>query len=119
MPLSICSRLGTEKFMAAYYVVNHLSLAAFFAGIIPHGIFEIPALIISFALGIYLCEEVTEAVRRKSGENVRPIGAVFGDLARTYLFFVAPLLVISALVEAYITPLAINMFMTSIVVPSI
>ncbi|MEA4813610.1 MAG: stage II sporulation protein M [Oscillospiraceae bacterium] len=97
--------------MAAYYVVNRLSLAAFFAGIIPHGIFEIPALIVSFALGIYLCSEVSSAVREKNRENVKPIGPIFANLARTYVFFVAPLLLVAAIVEAYVTPLVISLFM--------
>ena len=35
--------------MAAYYSNEGISLLAFFAGILPHGVFELPALILSLA----------------------------------------------------------------------
>jgi stage II sporulation protein M len=96
--------------MGAYYVVNRLSIAAFFAGMLPHGIFEIPALVISFSLGIYLCREITASVRAKDKESMKPLKAIFINLARTYVMLVAPLLIIAAVVEGFVTPAVMHMF---------
>lgn len=48
---------------AGVYVNNGISLLAYFAGIVPHGIFELPALILALSSGIYLCRKVTDYVR--------------------------------------------------------
>ena len=45
---------------AGVYVNNGISLLAYFAGIVPHGVFELPALILALSSGIYLCRKVTE-----------------------------------------------------------
>lgn len=93
--------------MAAYYQVNGQSLLLLAVGIVPHGIFEIPALLIAFACGLYLCRELTRRILGRQ-EAFPPLSNVFLSIVRVYLTLVIPLLIIAALVEAYITPLCIN-----------
>ena len=45
--------------MGAYYVNNGISLLVYLAGILPHGIFEIPAIVLALACGLYLCSYLT------------------------------------------------------------
>ena len=103
--------LGTNAIMlgafAAYYLHNGISLVLYLASLIPHGIFEIPAIIYAIALGIYLCEQVNTRLRTKKKGLVR--NAWF-DISRVLVFRVIPLLLIASLVEAYITPVIAGLF---------
>ena len=72
----------------------------------PHGIFEIPALIISLACGFLLCKELTPKCLHR---NRRAIIPLIGELARGLGLIVVPLLAIAAVIETYITPLFITL----------
>lgn len=56
--------LGTNALIlgvfAAYYVNNGVSLLVYLAGILPHGIFELTALMLAFAGGFLLCRQITQ-----------------------------------------------------------
>ena len=74
-------------------------------GILPHGIFEITALVVAIALGITLCMNVTKALLRKPHEQ---IAEVLDETARCYVLLVLPLILIAAVVETYITPMLLG-----------
>jgi stage II sporulation protein M len=74
------------------------------AAILPHGIFEIPAFIISGALGILLAQSLI-AEWYGSGDTAEAAQAY----ARMFLFFVLPLVLTAAAVEAFITPVVIHL----------
>lgn len=93
--------------MAAFYVHQGLSLPYFLVGILPHGIFELPALVVSIALGLYLCGKITQRLRQKVKGIVFP---AINNAMRMMLFVCLPLLLIASVVEAYITPLLLKLF---------
>jgi uncharacterized membrane protein SpoIIM required for sporulation len=72
-------------------------------GLLPHGIFEVPALILASAamlrIGVVL---VTPQVGRSMGEVVLELLA---DWAKIVIGLVLPMLLVAALVETYVTPL--------------
>ncbi len=72
------------------------------AGVLPHGIFEIPALIISCAavlqIGLTL---VTPQTNRTLGEVLLE---GIADWIKVFFAVVAPLLAIAAIIETYVTP---------------
>lgn len=70
-----------------------------FAALIPHGIFEIAAFIISGSLGFLLARELW---REWNGRG-DAAGAALG-MAKTFLLVVMPLVAIAAFTEAFITP---------------
>ncbi len=77
-------------------------LPIFLAGILPHGIFELPALMIGSAVVLYIgAVFVTPQTGKSMGEVVVEMLA---DWAKIFLGVVAPLLALAALIEAYITP---------------
>jgi stage II sporulation protein M len=80
------------------------SFAFVAAAILPHGIFEIPAFIISGALGILLAQSLINEWYDGSdtGEDAK-------KFARTFLLYVLPLVAIAAFVEAFITPIVIQL----------
>ena len=69
------------------------------AGLVPHGIFEVPALLLSLAAGLCLCNEKG---------MMKPL---LLDLLRVVGLLVVPLLTLAAVMEAYVTPLAMQLFM--------
>jgi len=91
--------------LMSYFIVEERGLLFLMAGILPHGVFEIPALLLSCALGmdigIVVCEKAL-------GKDVSIKNAVVACLG-TYLKVVVPLLLAAALVEAYVTPLVMQM----------
>jgi len=74
------------------------------AAILPHGIFEIPAFILSGSLGILLAQALIAEwyhAGDAAGEARR--------FARLFILYVVPLVVIAAFVEAFITPIIIHL----------
>jgi stage II sporulation protein M len=74
------------------------------AAILPHGMFEIPAFIISGALGILLAQSL---IAEWYGSGDTAIAAY--SYARLFLAVVLPLVAIAATVEAFITPVIIHL----------
>lgn len=74
------------------------------AALIPHGIFEIPAFIISGALGVLLAQSL---IAEWYGGADTAVEAQ--KLARMFLLYVLPLVAVAACVEAFITPVIIQL----------
>ncbi|MFC2044971.1 stage II sporulation protein M [Chloroflexota bacterium] len=82
-------------------VIKEVSLGYLLAGLLPHGIFELPAFILGEAVALSLGSRVLLALLRKERGNI------LIDLRKSsrYLALVLILLLLAAIIEAYITPL--------------
>jgi len=80
---------------------QEFALSEFLIGILPHGIIEIPLLIVSAAIGLKIGKAVIDKVFKKKGE-VKPEVKIGLDF---FIKVMIPLALIAAAVEAYITPL--------------
>ena len=78
-------------------------------GIMPHGFFELMALFISMAIGIHLCLTVTQRIteRRITQGTVIP---VIKNAALSFITICVPLLIIAAIIEAFVTGHLIEWF---------
>lgn len=88
--------------LVIYEVEQKLGLQYIIAGLTPHGIIEVPMILISVATGVRLGVEVIMALLGR--------GDVKGEFKKglsIYIFWIVPLLFIAALVEISITPLII------------
>jgi len=89
--------------LGAFQLLGYPPLILALNGILPHGIFEIPALILASAatlhIGVVL---VTPQVGRSMGEVVLELLA---NWTKIVAGLVVPLLFIAAMIETYITPL--------------
>ncbi len=65
-------------------------------GVLPHGIFEIPALLVAASYGVWLGMAVLRRVRRK---ETAPLGSMINHALQRYFAVVFPLLVVAAVVE--------------------
>ena len=94
---------------AAAYAKDGLPMGLFFAGLLPHGILELPAMFLAFGTGLYICDNMTRRLRK----DPTALGA-WGCtvvMARVHLLVLLPLLVAAAMVEAYVTPLVMSLFL--------
>lgn len=87
------------------YVRQEQGLYVILAGILPHGIFEIPALILAAMFGLLLGEELWRELHG-TGDAISA-GRKYG---RQFLAYVIPLLGIAAIIEGFITPEIIQLF---------
>lgn len=74
--------------------------------ILPHGVFEIPAICIAVAMGISLCVFVIKKIRGKSDASLPKF------LKAQFIYFlkvVLPLLIVAAAIESFVTPLVMNL----------
>jgi stage II sporulation protein M len=70
------------------------------AGIVPHGVIELPAVFLGTSIGLYLGARALKKLRNGSETPMR------GEILRALKFFCAvilPLLLLAALVEAFVT----------------
>lgn len=88
-----------------WHVVQEESgIVGFLTGILPHGILEIPALLIAGGLGLMLAEELYYELKGNGDA-----ASVAKSLARTFILGVIPLLAVAAVIESFITPQLLNL----------
>ena len=70
---------------------------------------EIDPAVVAFSMGLYISGHLTRRCRRDPA--ALPLGACLGLAARLLVFLLLPLLILAALTEAYVTPLAAGLFL--------
>ncbi|MGE9213036.1 stage II sporulation protein M [Exiguobacterium aurantiacum] len=75
-------------------------------GILPHGITEISAILLGAAMGLSLNRYIWKKLRGKKTDVT--FKALFVAGVKTFLVIAVPLLAISAIIEAYVTPLLLQ-----------
>lgn len=78
------------------------SMLFYAAGILPHGIFELTALVLSIACGVTLCRNMCRLAL--SDPKRRRLLPLLEDLLRVLVLLVAPMTVAAALIECCVTP---------------
>lgn len=107
--ISIVSNGLLIGLLAAWYHGNGISMGLYLAGILPHGIFELPALVIAAACGVCLCRNMSRIVT--SSPRRVPMVELLSNLLRVLLFLVMPMTVLAAFLEAYVTPIVMALFL--------
>lgn len=95
--------------LAAYYQRSELGLAAYLAGTLPHGVTESAALVLACAAGLYVCRATTYAALGRVDR--RTIARTLSECLRAYTHWIVPLLILSAALEAFVTPLIFGRFL--------
>ncbi len=88
--------------LGVFKLMGYSPALLFAAGLLPHGIFEIPALMLSSAIVLQIgAALVTPQAGKSMGQVVLELLA---DWAKIFLGVVIPLLAVAAVIEAYVTP---------------
>ena len=93
--------------LLGHYAATGMSIPLYLASLIPHAIFELPALILAIGMGLFVCGQLTRRCRHD--ETALPLRECFVNMSRV-LLLVLPLLLAAAVTEAYITPLVASLF---------
>lgn len=90
----------------AFEMLSRYSLEILLVGILPHGIIEIPVLIVSSAIGIRMGKVALWRIFRKKGS----VKKEFKQALKLFFYVLLPLLFIAALIEAFVTPAMLSLF---------
>ncbi len=104
MPLLVVTNNGFMIGIVSYSVIQKEGVLYLLAGILPHGIIELPVVLLSIAVGFRLGYLVALSIFR---EKVDLVGET-RTAVRLLLFRFMPLLLLAAFIETFITPLAIS-----------
>ena len=85
----------------AFFWNQEFAMTGFLMGILPHGIIEIPLLIVSSAIGLKIGKITIDKVFKKKGEIKPEIKKGLDFLVK----IIIPLALIAAAIEIFITPL--------------
>jgi stage II sporulation protein M len=104
IPLLVVTSNGFLLGVVAYGAVQQSGLLFLAAGILPHGILELPAVLVSIAIGFRLGYLLALTLAR---EKVDLAGET--RIAVRFLWrYITPILFLAAIIETFITPLAIS-----------
>jgi uncharacterized membrane protein SpoIIM required for sporulation/ABC-type transport system involved in multi-copper enzyme maturation permease subunit len=93
--------------LGAAQLVGYSPVLAFAAGILPHGLFELSAIVLATAAMLKVgAQLVTPQTDKSLGETLL---LSLADWFRVFIGIVLPLLAIASLIEIYITPLLIKL----------
>jgi len=84
---------------------TNISHSMILVNILPHGIVFIPTIILSAACGIYVCKTISNRILHK--QHIHLCKDLLPLMLRTYFLIIAPLMIVSTLIEVFITPLII------------
>ena len=87
-----------------YSVQQEHSLLLAVAGLVPHGVIEIPLLLLSSAAGMSLGYQMINRLRRRSGLKAEFLRAI-----SLFIWRITPLLFITAVIEFTVTPIFMSM----------
>ena len=107
--MSLVSNGALIGVLAGIYQANGMSLTALLAGLVPHGVFELPAIVLSIACGVRLCWNMCLLVTG-SPKKV-PFPELAEELLRVLVLVVAPMTVAAAFIECYVTPVVMGWFL--------
>jgi stage II sporulation protein M len=105
MPLIVVTSNGFLIGIVSYDVLQKEGLLYLLAGILPHGVIELPVVLLSIAVGFRLGYLVALSIL---GEKVDLTGEARTAVRLLFLRFM-PLLLLAAFIETFITPLAISL----------
>lgn len=106
--IAVIVNAGLIGAILSVYAVNSFSILRLIVfGLLPHGIFELPALFISFASGISLCLTMCKAVVGLDGALIVP---KLKNLARVFVINTVPLLILAAAIETWPTPVLFSRY---------
>lgn len=96
--------------VASMYRMAGMSVVSMYLfGILPHGIFELPAILLSISMGLYLCYCLVKRIC-EGRYNRGIVKEALGNMLRTLLTLIIPLLAVAAVIETYVTPILMNHF---------
>lgn len=109
LPIFIIVVNGFVLGIVYYLTVDIASSGFFLMGVLPHGVIEIPAILFSTAIGIWLGLAFLDLLFKGNEDRVS-IKKKIKRAFYTYFTIIIPLLFVAALVEMFLTPVFLDTF---------
>ena len=100
LPLVFLLGNGFALGIVFYASLASRGLLTFFLSITPHGVLELPAILLGSSIGLMLG---VRAMKRLFGKGEAALGADFRRGLRFYVAVIVPLLLLAAFIEAFVT----------------
>lgn len=98
----VLNAFAISGLLALLLRMNKITVSKFMLGILPHGIIEIPIIILAATLGVSLCISIIKIIK---GEiELKDLIKLLNNISKVYILIIVPLLFIAAVIETYITP---------------
>jgi stage II sporulation protein M len=104
VPLMVVTTNGFLLGVVAYGAIQKAGVLYLMAGILPHGIIELPTVLLSIAIGFRLGYLLVMTVAREEADLAGETRIAVHFLMR----WITPLLFLAAAIETFITPFAIS-----------
>jgi stage II sporulation protein M len=104
IPLLVVTSNGFLLGVVAYSAIQKSGPIFLAAGIMPHGIFELPAVLVSISLGFRLGYLLALTLAREKAD----LSGETKTAVRFLWRYITPLLFLAAVIETFITPIAIS-----------
>jgi len=104
VPLMVVTTNGFLLGVVAYGAIQKAGVLYLMAGILPHGIIELPTVLLSIAIGFRLGYLLVMTVTREEADLAGETRTAVHFLVRWF----TPLLFLAAAIETFITPIAIS-----------
>lgn len=104
VPIFFLVSNGIVLSVAAALIAQQAGVWATIGGLLPHGVIEVPAVLLAAAVGLRLGALTIERLRR-------PDTKVKAEIVKAWRFFVAlvlPALIVAALIETFVTPVILT-----------
>lgn len=93
--------------LAVYLMKESTGWTAVLIGLLPHGVIEIPAILLAAGAGMRLGDILAQTIFRGARFDIK---SEFVDAIRIFSWIILPMLLIAALIEAFFTATAIGGF---------
>lgn len=104
--LTLCSAM--LAIAAAYYHASDVALRVFFTSFLPHGVIQVPCMLLAAALGIRLCRQLTKKLLGQNSTWYWQREVLY--MLKVYIYILIPWIMISTYLETSITPYIIRHF---------
>lgn len=100
LPAIFLAANGAVLGLVAYLSIHRHGIWTLLLGILPHGLIELTAVFLGTAAGLLLGDCVLKKLTRKSETNIK---AELARALRLFTWVILPMLLVAALIEAFVT----------------
>jgi stage II sporulation protein M len=100
LPLVFLLVNGYVLGLVSYASLQSKGLSVFFLAVAPHGLFELPAILLGTSIGLMLG---ARAIQQMLGSEERALGREVARGLRFFFIVIVPMLLLAALIEAFVS----------------
>lgn len=91
---------------AAYYHISDVALRVFITSFLPHGMLQIPCILVASALGVRLCRQITKKILGQNATWYWQREILY--MIKVFVYILLPLILLATFIEISITPYIIR-----------